>query len=61
MKRAFTTLAVAALLFAGAGLAGCASKKCCADGMGACCQKAECAGCKAAGGMCADCTAKGAK
>ncbi|MCK6479910.1 MAG: hypothetical protein HUU06_03740 [Planctomycetaceae bacterium] len=52
MRKAFTTLALAALLAAGAGLAGCASSKCC-DGNPAC-EK-----CMAAKPGCADC-AKGA-
>jgi hypothetical protein len=63
MKKAFTVFALAALMFAGAGLAGCASGKCC-DGNPACekCagkgDAAACEGCKAAGGMCEACKAK---
>ena len=58
MRKAFTTLALAALLLAGAGLAGCASK--CCDGNPPCaeCQhKMDCADCKD-GQPCSKCAEK---
>ena len=59
MKKAFTVFALAALMFAGAGLAGCAATKCCGSEPGKCCKDAaSCADCKAAGGMCEACKAK---
>jgi hypothetical protein len=62
MKKAFTVFALAALMFAGAGLAGCCATKCC-DGNPPCAKCTEkgamaCEGCKAAGGMCEACKAK---
>ena len=55
MKKVWTTLALATLLIAGIGFAGCASKKCeaCTDGSCAVCiEKGGCADCKAAGALC---------
>ena len=57
MRKALTTLAVAALLLAGAGLAGCSSM--CCDGAppcAKCAEKPDCAMCKG-GEMCAKCAA----
>ena len=60
MRKAWTILALSALLLAGAGLSGCASKKACCDGNPACaeCAKGQCADCAKAGGTCAACAAK---
>ena len=52
MKKAFTTLALALLLVAGAGLAGCASS--CKDDA-AKCADCGCPDCKAMGGACDKC------
>ena len=54
MKKALTVMALATLLVAGIGFAGCASKKCCPDGSCvSCIEKSDCADCKAAGALCA--------
>ena len=53
MKKAFTTLALAALLVAGAGLTGCAS--CCGKDAAAKCADCGCPDCKAMGGACDKC------
>ena len=52
-KKALTMLALATLMVAGFGFAGCAGKKCCTDGScAACIEKSDCADCKAAGALC---------
>ena len=52
MKKALTVMALATLLVAGIGFAGCASKKCCPDGSCTACLD-KCPDCKAAGAPCA--------